>query len=137
MCWYSADRPERLVAKQDIVCYKIFDVNCTFYKYKKFLGIPYKRILVSAISPYFKFIYEPYKKYNSVELEIIKTKSWIAFFTFRIKEGYHSFVSLKTVIPFDLEDFYIVKCIIPKNSIYYTNQREYVSSDIIVTDEII
>ena len=58
--------------------------------------------------------------------------------TWYINEGYHSYKTLNKTKTSSENHYYIVKCIIPKNSVYYLNNKnEIVSSDIIITDKVI
>lgn len=90
------------------------------------------------------FRYVPYQKQDHVYLHIDERLKFgaLPFETYyAIEEGYHSYATLRKANKQKdmLTSFSaIVKCIIPKDALYYINEDdEIVSSTIIVTDKIV
>lgn len=142
MCWtnYKNFIPLK-IAKEDVTCYKLFSPKKITYR-KKYLFFGEKKIH-SLYSLILNFRYVPYQKQDNVDLHVDKRlifRSHTLETYYAIEEGYHSYMTLhranqykKMLIP-----PVIVKCIIPKDAVYYINENdEIVSSTIIVTDKII
>lgn len=98
----------KLVAKRDIVCYKVIDRDNR--------------------SHYYDFLYEPTKIY---EMNDSLFGSWLG----RIEKGYHSYVSLDDAVLSSENDYStkIVRMTIPIGAKYYYNpdDGEYVSNKIV------
>ena len=127
MCWTSYTTPVKQIADDDIVCYKIFDkLNIRWDKNK----------IKELISLWAHYLYTPYSLNSKINIDY----TWSdARYSWCINEGYHSFMTIekanKCIV---INGFFIIECIIPKNSFYYVNSREeIVSSNIIITDKII
>lgn len=109
MCFFIHHRHRKpKIAKRDITCYKLgIKIDETSFK--------------SEIKEH---LYNLGEKQTELELSPIHDM---------ILVGYHSY-SNKREIKFNFQD--LVKCIIPKGSIYYYNPyiKEYVSSNIIVQE---
>lgn len=107
----------KYIAEKDIVCYKI-----VYLQGKK------------IISFWFDFPYELNKKYTTQVLQPIFTKKG----NILIEKGFHSYRNLYTAkgdVWFSLmESLVIVKCIVPKGSEYYINNKEMVSNQIIIVE---
>lgn len=115
MCFnVSVKNQKPLVAKRDITCYKLvfnkgewgnhngYEAACQEYAY--YLGRTTKRVVIKPTE-------------RTEQLPIIL-------------KGYHSYRSLKVLKEEQLKwhsDLIPMKMIIPKGTIYYKNDREYVS----------
>jgi hypothetical protein len=104
------ESPGPKVAQKDIVCYKILN---------------------RRYSPhYYPFRYKWNKLNERIDLKI----TWGNM----ISEGYHSYKKLKVIPGYDNNSqvpsakFRIYKMIIPKGTLYYENEKEYVSETIIL-----
>jgi len=116
MC-FSTTSNKIITARKDIVVHKLFlrvlDEN---------EQIKYKSLVKGKI-------------FNEGEInEEVKLKVEKREYYYSVSEGYHSYIPGK-------EDFgwawdAMCKCIIPKGSKYLKNEREYVSSNIIVGEQI-
>lgn len=148
MCWITKRNINEKIASKDIICFKLFHEQDIVYRTKHFLGFKIgkpKIIQLNSLIRHFEYI--PYKKQKSINLHIesylypivnlihCKLKEYT-----KIEEGYHSYATLsrvKLAKSFEPSSV-IVKCIIPKDAIYYLNEtNEIVSSTIIVTAKII
>lgn len=115
-------------AEQDIIVYKIV----TNLKYKRYFWHPWDKYLASVKSSVRGFIYKVYLYNIPIKLAPLRR-----IYSFYIEEGYHSYGSLqKAKCEYPGLSWYIIKCIIPKGSFYYEYGELYVSSNIIITDEI-
>ena len=107
----------KYIAEKDIVCYKI-------------VYLQGKEI----ISFWYDFIYELNRKYTTQVLQPIPAP----YDNIRIEKGFHSYRNLDTAkgdIWLSLmESLTIVKCIVPKGSEYYINNKEMVSNQIIIVE---
>ncbi len=107
----------KYIAEKDIVCYKI-----VYLQGKK------------IISFWFDFPYELNRKYTTQVLQPIPVPNG----DIRIEKGFHSYRNLYTAkrdVWFSLmESLVIVKCIVPKGSEYYINNKEMVSNQIIIVE---
>ena len=125
MCFSIFNRPEKLIADEDIVCYKtVYKQNDEFCE-----------------SVCTKFIYELNRLYTDKDLDINKINDdYHELFTneilkleyhlgsFNIHVGYHSYIK-----PMDWNYTFWVECIIPKGSTYYKDDgNHYVSDQIII-----
>lgn len=139
MCWTSAKKPVKNIAKYDITCYKIFynsDIVWNQYP-RKFLGITVwnKYRIKELCSLHRYYLYVPYESNPEVNMLIAKSEYSYRWY---IDKGYHSYATLDKAKDKRNLNEVIVKCIIPKGSAYYVNDLdEIVSSNIIVTDKII
>lgn len=116
MCFIT-NNTRKYIAKKDIVCYKVVNLkNKEIYSY------------------WYGFIYELNKKYALRTLQPIS----LDFNYIRIEEGFHSYKYMssanKHLNAYKLPEEAIVKCIVPKDSEYYTNGEHMVSNQIIVTE---
>ena len=125
MCWVSYRLPLPKIATEDIICYKI--VTCK----------EIKQNIKMFYSLYRDYQYIAYASNPKITINFKKYHTTIS--CWYIEEGYHSYRTLLNATLEGLDTSYlIVKCIIPIGSIYYlNNENEIVSSDIIITDEII
>lgn len=115
MCFHS-DTPILLIAKKNIVCYKLLSAY--------------------QVSPYQNFVYRKNQKNDDMQL-ILRSNI--------INIGYHSYKKFKTSYIRSTRDWGIsqsgptrlkvFKFVIPKGAEYYENNREYVSSNIILKNE--
>lgn len=131
MCFYIDSKyPDKQIAKRDITCYKV---------------------LWNSYRSAFRF-----KLYELDELYKVRIeKPYFLSGIYTIDRGFHSYSNLKQAVQervhivkltncsscynkFALQEFAIVKCIIPKDSEYYYNseRREYVSNQIIIKEKI-
>lgn len=131
MC-FSTRKLCKLIAEEDIVCYK----TATYFvknsnKWWQFWRKPTTHIELFSI--HYKYRYVINELNPEINLVVRKVKDF-----YEINKGYHSYVYLSNVslgIAREYPDTYkILKCIIPKGSVYYTNNVHYVSSNLIVTD---
>ena len=111
MCFYNKNN-KILRAKEDIVCHKfMFNEDGKIFsiieRFPYVLGKPNKEIKL---------------KYNKDEN------------VYRIKQGYHSYIPRQEDFGWGWDELY--ECIIPKGSKYAVNEREYVSSNIIIVKKI-
>lgn len=123
MCWTSANKPVKQIAKEDVICYKI---------------------VISrdgrVVSPYFHYEYKYHKINEEIALNIEYTLSSDInqLRLYKCRQGYHSYSSLDFANQVYNNYFYendgcVFKCIIPKGSVYYDNKHgEIVSSNIII-----
>lgn len=140
MCWISyKSSPVKHIANKDITCYKVFCNSDVLWNQNKikFLGIPVwsKYNIKKLRSLYRDYLYVPYESNPEINIFIEKSEYYYRWY---INKGYHSYRTLDKAK--EEKNLYevIVKCIIPKGSAYYVNDRnEVVSSNIIVTDKII
>ena len=148
MCWTSDKIPTRNIATEDIVCFKVFDKQDVVFKTRKFLGIPFGKKIKYLISLWRKYTYIPYKANPKINLICVENNIIFGYAALKINEGfnpitwcinagYHSYKTLRITKKHNESYHYVVKCIIPKGSIYYINDDYIVSSDIIVTDKIV
>ena len=109
----------KYIAEKDIVCYKIVNLRDN-----------------KIISYWYDFIYELNRKYTTQVLQPIFTKKGNIY----IEKGFHSYRNLgiaKDYIYYDMFNLLpeiIVKCIVPKGSEYYINNKEMVSNQIIIVE---
>lgn len=143
MCWISYNIPVKKIATEDITCYKLFARESIVWKKRKFWFYSQK-IIERFTSLCIAYIYIPYKENPKINLTCLQERDWMwdKIYHWNIEEGYHSYATLSKVkryINVCSNHYYIiVKCIIPKGSEYYINDKEeIVSSNIIVTDKII
>ena len=112
MCFDISEKyPNALIAKKDIICYKIVFDKGEWYSHNGY---------EAACQSY---AYYPAKTTKRVDIESTR-------FHVTIYEGYHSFRSLKVLKEEqkNWDDSLIgIKMIIPKGTLYYKNDREYVS----------
>ena len=128
MCWYSQKQPDYKVADKGIVVYKRFCQDDMVYVEHK---------LASVYSLVYGYNYAINQLNKPIELWHYNNNGF-----YDIYEGYHSWLTRKPPVGITLPTFgkiiKIVKCVIPKGSTYAKNEiGEVVSSNIIVTDEII
>ena len=137
MCWETNKIPIRNIATKNIICYKIFHKNDVIFSNKKFLGTFYKKKICYLISLWRKYTYIPYKINPKININCLEEDSAFGSI-WCINEGYHSYKTLNITKKISKSYYYTVKCIIPKNSVYYINNKnEIVSSAIIITDKVI
>lgn len=130
MCFITNILKQR-IANKEVICYKI--VRPTKTRRRKFRF--WKKALVKATSIFRGYEYIPFK--NNPTIKIVPDPYKTLFgIRYSIDAGYHSFKYLSGNYR-DSSLYKIVKCIIPKGSTYYDNGKEYVSSNLIMTDEII
>lgn len=135
MCWSSNTIPIKNIATKNIICYKIFYKDDIIWKRRKFLNITFGKKIERAFSLWRRFLYIPYNINPEINIDI---SYWSENSNWFINEGYHSYKTINKVKNYIKKTSYIIKCIIPKNSIYYINkQGDIVSSNIIITDKII
>ena len=90
------------------------------------------------ISLWKQYTYIPYKVNPKIDIVCLEQDSMFRSNTWCIDEGYHSYKTLNIAKRRKESHYYVVKCIIPKDSVYYINDKnEIVSSNIIVTDKVI
>lgn len=135
MCWKSYKTPIRYTANKDIKCYKVFDkADITWDISKQF----FKKIR-EVKSLFQKYLYIPYN--INPEINIIRsgyTYDWTLKYAYYIMEGYHSYATLNVAKLYSNQFFHIIECIIPKGTKYFINEnKEIISSNIIITDEVI
>ena len=142
MCWTNYKNfIFHKIAKEDIICYKIFRAQEIHYK-KTYFFFGKKKIdsLYSIIR---NFKYVPYQKQYHVDLHVDKRLMlWSHRYKtyYAIEEGYHSYATLRRANneKEKRDSSVIIECIIPKYAEYYINDvNEIVSSTIIVTDKIV
>jgi len=105
MCFKVRTFGRSHIAKRDIVCYKLLSRDNQ--------------------APFFSFYYEKNEITPKVPLVVKKNKT--------IDYGYHSFRSLTRIKrKSKLLYLYIRTLIIPKGSIYYKNNKEFVSNQIML-----
>ena len=118
MCLLT-NNTHKYIAEKDIVCYKIVYLRDN-----------------KIISYWYDFIYELNRKYTTQVLQPIFTKKG----NICIEKGFHSYRNLgiaKDYIYYDMFNLLpeiIVKCIVPKGSEYYINNKEMVSNQIIIVE---
>lgn len=127
MCFIFSDNTKRLIAQKDITCYKIV------YRRKE-------RLKDTYISRYQNHTYRIRKiqeQINLIPLQIKRTifPSNTEVQMTEINEGYHSYKkqsNLSLWITFAYPNFCLceAKFIIPKGTVYYENDTEYVSERI-------
>lgn len=126
MCFIT-NKLEKHIADKPIICYK--QVLFAEYRRRKFRF--WKKAVIKARSCIMDYEYIPWKDNPIIQLEV----GWIKRYDgieYKIEAGYHSYTS-----PFTNASLTTVKCIIPIGSTYYTNGKEYVSSNIIMTNEVV
>ena len=125
MCFYIEktginSRPR--IADKDIQCYKVVYAGST------------DNIIVSK---HHKYVYEINRLYKlNHELRPYTSPKSLSNIS-SIDEGFHSYTKLRVVLDTDYYKLMtIVKCIIPKGSTYYLNNKdeEYVSDQIIIKE---
>lgn len=131
MCWTSTEKPVRQIAQKDVICYKIL----VLFRDGR------------LVSPYFRYEYKCHKINDEIALNIDTTYAFDKVFCvdlfkkinlYTCRQGYHSYSSLDDAKKVYNSSFYengvcVFKCIIPKGSVYYKNERgEIVSSNIII-----
>lgn len=118
MCLIT-NNTRKYIAEKDIVCYKIVNIRDT-----------------EIISYWYGFPYELNKKYTIQVLRPIFMKND----DIRIEEGFHSYRNLDIAKGYvycsmlNLLPEIIVKCIVPKGSEYYISSDEMVSNQIIIVE---
>lgn len=126
MCWTSSKPPVRRIAIEGIYTYKVV------FDYNEFI----------CDSLIMGFTYEYYKLYTQnkaiMPLCVARTNKWM------IEEGFHSYrtwlTAKKAFEGFSTDSsirkmMKIVKCIIPKGTTFYINEKnEIVSNNIIITN---
>ena len=129
MCWYSPVSPPKRIATEDIPVYKIVYVSID------------GKLIVSFFQGK---EYKLNKTYKIKRLNLEKIKySWPDYECYKIEKGFHSYSYVNEIADeFYKADMYkalyltlnkyikIMKCIIPKGSIYYVNDRTVVSDTI-------
>jgi hypothetical protein len=119
MCFTGKFFDRKKTAKEDIVCYKIgYFMNDE----------------LNVLHSYFAgYIYV--KGYQQPKIKIRKRYDLnnIIDWRFKINEGYHSYkyVFCAHLANVDINNLKIEKFIIPKGTVYYENNYEYVSENII------
>jgi len=119
MC-LALQKPEIIVAKEDIVCYKVM--------------IEYPRNNGIWTSPYMGMAYREGHSYElGKKLNLLDSSKTIKEYRYRVEEGFHSFTSLSEALFFlnafearypclnrcsDASRYVVVKCIIPKGTTY-------------------
>lgn len=130
MCWTSRKEPVKQIATENITVYKYTRLK-TRRRFPQF----WKKKLVAAISDIYNYRYLPYisNKVLSLIPRLHPARTcWI------IEEGYHSVLRPDQTTNKLLERYPNIKFIIPKGATYYVNEfNEVVSSEIIMTDELI
>ena len=140
MGWTSYNTPVKRTATEDITCYKVFHKMDIIWRVEKTLDLTFEAKIKELKSLYRQYKYIPYN--INPKINIVYPKCTIGDLdlecAFRIKEGYHSFETLKIARLYTKEYCHIIECIIPKGSEYYINEsRCIVSSNIIITDKIV
>ena len=150
MCWVSYNIPIKKTATEDITCYKLFARESIVWKKRKFWFDSIEKIVSLCMA----YEYTPYKANPKVNIFYGQDCGWLWKDSpcCYIDEGYHSYATLSKVKRYinvynnhyyginkiNNNYYIIVKCIIPKGSEYYINDKEeIVSSNIIVTDKIV
>lgn len=135
MCWTSYNTPVKQIADENILCYKVFHKTDIIWRVEKTSDLTFEAKIKEIKSLYKQYKYVPYN--INPKIDIIYKWSDIEN-TWYIEEGYHSFASVKKATEYSNDDFFIIECIIPKDSVFYVNSlSEIVSSNIIVTDKIV
>ena len=113
MCFYNFSGCKPQIAKDDIICYK------SGY----WIGQNFK-------SQYFDHVYPYGKQYHLDNFEVnTEGKTSLG------EEGYHSFTEVRFIVRYDPK-LIMVKCVIPKGSLFYSDGTTYFSDTIIVIEEI-
>lgn len=121
----------RKVAVEDIPCYKV--MSTMEVRRRKWWEFWKKLEDVIYISFYHHYIYHSNEKNPTVQLYPLQFSSSGVV----IYQGYHSYKMKCSAYKGATDDFVRVQCIIPKGSTYFENSNEYVSSNIIVTDQLL
>lgn len=137
MCWASDEHPISCMADKDITCYKVFHKRDIIWGVEKTLDLTFEAKIKELKSLYRQYKYIPYNINPKIIINFKKFHTSPSFWS--ITEGYHSYNTLfKATLERIGISYLMVKCIIPIGSTYYlNNEDEIVSSDIIITDEII
>lgn len=129
MCFIGSNI--RKTATEDIPCYKIMlDREVRKRKWWEFWEKPED---ITYRSLYRDYIYHSNEENPPVQLYPMRFSSRSAV----IYEGYHSYKMKYSAYKWTADDFVRVQCIIPKGSTYFESEGEYVSSNIIVTDQLL
>ena len=124
MCWYSQKQPDYKVADKDIVVYKRFSQDYIVFIDNK---------LACLCSLVYGYLYAVNQLNKPIELEHYYNEAF-----YYIYKGYTSWLHAKHPSGVLLPATNMIKCVIPKGSTYAVNEiGEVVSSNIIVTDEIV
>ena len=117
MCFeIHPDYPEALIAKRDILCYKVLNQN----KLRDDISSPFQL--------------DPYFSKSSQDITVTKTVKKIQRFDSAIYEGLHTFSNYLRTWEWSRDTFGVYFAIIPKGTKYYynSNKKEYVSEKLIV-----
>lgn len=107
-------------AKRNITCYKVVQtdlksyIQCYQYHYK--VSVP--RVRITILREYY---------WSQITLKEVRIA--------KIEHGYHSYTSLGVARDFSTiksDEIMVVKCIIPKGTLYVKGDREYVSETVII-----
>lgn len=99
------------IAEKDLIVYKVVE------------HIDFR----SCVSLIYNFKYEYNQHYAIHDIKIKKTKC-----CYKINEGFHSYKKIPQWLFRPIAPYRIVKCIIPKNSIYYINGSQAIVSNAII-----
>jgi len=112
---------QQYIAEDDILCYKML-----------------QSIADVLSAPYSIYIYKLNEKQEEIQMKPISDIGFPEEVV--IHEGYHSYSELcfakEAISSFPHPKFRLFTAIIPKGSTYFKNDREYVSSNIIIKEEI-
>lgn len=127
MCFIIKDQKDALIAKDNIICYKLL------WQVPKESKRAYG--MADYLSPFQLFRYNKFKTYYQRFKIKLKGKKYGD----QINIGFHAFNSVKIaegemLTRKRLKNMRIVKCIIPKGAKYFKNKREIVSDKIIVRE---
>lgn len=133
MCLYT-NRWKPLIAKEDIICYKILVKTKNPFVYRT----PVIRTKVIKI-PFFK---RTFKAKGNRRITFVALSNYIDTGLYEVSEGFiHTYKEIKSAkhqINYNLyeDECVIFKCIIPKGTCYYESDNEYASEKIEILDEV-
>lgn len=111
MCWISKNIPVMQIAEKDLIVYKVVE----HIDFRSCASLIYN----------FKYEYNQYYAIHNIEIE--KTKC-----CYKINKGFHSYAKIPQWLFRPNAPYRVVKCIVPKNSIYYINSSQAIVSNAII-----
>jgi len=118
------------VAKKDIVTFKVL-YHDFYYTHNK-RPTTFSELSKNLVSPIMGFAYELNTVYESDEDCELKGNGQMIIDS--IDNAFHSYQTFKSALTSSYSQDAIVKCIIPKGSLYMKNNTEIVSNRIIIAD---